>query len=287
MRKNSTLTIGANKKVFSAGLKALLLIFFVFACGIFFEANSQTVGIKSTGILASDLGESMTGYHILYLTLTPADENGTGIIDGSFVLSQGEVVAWSDYSICVRFLNKGRNPYIDLRNGGGFAVDDTVSFNFGESYKCWIETTVSDLKYSVYIQSPEMRDPVKIGSDYAYRNTAITELAIWSCVFNPNNNNENTVVAETLAYVDAIGNPNGISNRSNNQLKVFPNPTNDAFQLNLKGNFSYRLFDLSGMLKLSGTENNRAIFGEGLSKGVYILKVEQARRINLMKVVKY
>ena len=272
--------------------RVLVLSILVVTCSFAMPVYAQVVNVMSTGLLEEEekVGAPMTDFHILYVELTPEDENGLGTIDSPFTLSQGDIAAWGDYSIAIRFLNIGRDALIDCRNGGGFAAVETVPFVFGDKYKLWIETSVADLKFNAFIQSPDMDAPVQIAADYDYRKQDVTELMIWSCLTNPNNNNDNTLKVENFAYVDAVGSDGsttGISSLYDQKLKVFPNPSQNVFQVNFEGNFSYELYNLSGMLKTSGVAKHSTILGENLTNGVYILKVKNSSVEKAIKVVKF
>lgn len=292
MNKNFTLLSKTKLCLNELLSKVLMLSLFIAATGMLMSANAQVVNVINSGYLVEEpaVGAPMTDYHILYLEITPQDENGLGTIDSPFTLSQGEIAAWGDYSIAIRFLNIGRDALIDCRNGGGFAVVESVPFVFGDKYKIWIETSVADLKFSAYVQSPDMNEPVKIADNYDYRKQDVTELVLWSCLTNPNNNNDNSLLVENMKYVDAVGTSGEttvISSKYDQKLKVFPNPSNGSFLINFDGKFTYELFNLTGTRLLTGEATNSTKLGEQLIPGAYIIKVKQANIEKAIKVVKF
>lgn len=203
MKKIFTLKNDAEKIGTFFSKRALIIIFLFISAGIYSLIHAQ--GINDMGSLKEDIGFNLSDYHVLYVGLTPTDSLEAGRMDGSFTLSLDTITTWGDYSISVRFDNwSGTDSIIDCRNGGGFAVDEEVSFTFNELHHCWIETAVYDETYSVYIQTEGMTEPVKIAADYAYRKTSISELAFWSSLYNPSHNN-NDLAVSNLNIVNKVG----------------------------------------------------------------------------------
>jgi hypothetical protein len=65
-----------------------------------------------------------------------------------------------------------------------------------------------------------------------------------------------------------------------------PNPFIGNTTLMVNGKFDYKLFDLKGKLLTEGTANNHLEIGSNLSKGVYILKINQGVKNKTLKLVK-
>jgi beta-xylosidase len=68
---------------------------------------------------------------------------------------------------------------------------------------------------------------------------------------------------------------------------VFPNPfTVDGLTVRSKGEFKYKITDMSGALLETGIEQEEAILGNQLSRGVYLLSVENKSGSFKQKIVK-
>lgn len=247
-------------------------------------------GINKSGTLADALGWNLSGYHIVYASLTPTDNDQSGKIDGVFTLSQAAIAAWGDYSIAVRFSNWGsKTAVIDCRIGTtGFGAVNEVPFEFGKKYDCWVETAVYDKKYNVYIKADGMDKPVMVADQYAYRNSDITELTIWSSLYNPTEN-QNELVVENLKLVNAVGDlpGSGVDKpASENLVKAYPSPDKRSFTIEAAGSFDYDVYNMAGVVVAKGQGYNRSLTGELLSKGAYLIKVNRNGHINTLRIVK-
>jgi hypothetical protein len=284
MKKCSTL-IRFQKKI-----RNLLLCSFAMIGLFFLGLNANAQGINSMGYITKTAGYNLSGYHIVYAKLRPTNGDGSGKIDGVFTLSADSIVAWTDYSIAVRTSNWGtKAPNFDVRNGGSMTADQTVPFEFDKNYHIWIETAVFDKKYSVYLLAEGMTEPIKIASEYSYRKTDIAELKVWTSLYNPAEN-KNELVIENFSIVDAVGKIPGGSAVSQlatlNKAELFPNPTNDAFQLKVDGDFEYTVINLAGAVVANGKANRSCVFGSELNKGVYLLKVTQNGKAQTLRIIK-
>ncbi len=246
-------------------------------------------GINNSGNLVDALGWNLSGYHIVYANLMPTDGDQSGKIDGVFTLSKAPIVAWADYSIAVRFSNWGsKTAVIDCRNGGGFGAVNEIPFEFGKKYDCWVETAVFDKKYNVYIQAEGMEKPVLIADQYAYRNTDVTELTVWSSIYNPTEN-KNELVVTGLKLVNTVGEIPGTGVAELNsgmKINAYPNPSKHLFTLEANGRFAYTVYNIAGAVVSKGNGVNSCRLGAELSKGVYLLKVACAGKSHTLRLVK-
>lgn len=77
--------------------------------------------------------------------------------------------------------------------------------------------------------------------------------------------------------------------RFHSEFAVYPNPSNKAFTLNLLNDASFvRIYDTGGKLMLNRERLNRNTFsiGEGLPRGIYILKIGFEDRLAVLKLIK-
>ncbi len=58
-----------------------------------------------------------------------------------------------------------------------------------------------------------------------------------------------------------------------NEVKAYPNPFTDNTAICYPGQFNYQVFDSKGALIMVGNANNKAEIGNGLNKGLYLIKV--------------
>jgi len=96
----------------------------------------------------------------------------------------------------------------------------------------------------------------------------------------------------TATFVQIVAICAGIQQISGNQeqIKVYPNPNNGEFtvELNNGAEKTLELFDLSGRLVMAGTshEDSAAITISQLANGVYHLKVRSNNSVQVIKIVK-
>jgi hypothetical protein len=256
--------------------------------------NAQTIPSFGYLIDEENVGIDLDDVHVLYVGITSIDTLENELIDASFVLSQEEIIAWGDYSVSVRFRNIEKENFIDARNGGAFTKDDSIAFNFNQLYHCWIEMDVPAQTYSVYIETEGISYPALIAENYAFRNTNIAMLSVWSCmVVNPG---DNFLRISDLALVGEIGEKPGTNTsiadtRLPNSMGVniaFPNPFNQTFKLDIEGNFEYKIYSPTGNLVENGFANGSCNIGESLIKGIYFLQVSQKnQKEKISKIIKY
>jgi GH35 family endo-1,4-beta-xylanase len=96
----------------------------------------------------------------------------------------------------------------------------------------------------------------------------------------------------TCVYIDKVsmkqvGVITGIDEVSESfNSNVFPNPFTSEFQIVTNGQFAYRISNQLGQLIEVGTGENSAIIGSQLSKGLYILSIENSVGKKTQKIVK-
>lgn len=72
----------------------------------------------------------------------------------------------------------------------------------------------------------------------------------------------------------------------NTEVKLFPNPFNSSFQIQAKGTFSFSIFDSKGIEMQKDEATSEAKLGNELSKGLYLLKINQGGVEKMFKVIK-
>jgi hypothetical protein len=70
------------------------------------------------------------------------------------------------------------------------------------------------------------------------------------------------------------------------EMKLFPNPFNSSFQIQAKRAFSYFIFDSKGIEMEKGEATGNEKLGNELSKGLYLLKINQDGVEKTFKVIK-
>lgn len=68
---------------------------------------------------------------------------------------------------------------------------------------------------------------------------------------------------------------------------LYPNPSAGAFILQVKGAFSYAIFDKAGSLREKGTGNTKASVGLGLPTGIYMAKIQTRKKEKRLKLIKH
>jgi len=87
----------------------------------------------------------------------------------------------------------------------------------------------------------------------------------------------------------AAPNANTIEELILSQVKVFPNPSNGLFNINVKSdNWSFSLFDMSGKLisMENVSETTKQIDIQTLETGIYLMKIELGGSSVYKKVIK-
>lgn len=69
-------------------------------------------------------------------------------------------------------------------------------------------------------------------------------------------------------------------------LRVYPNPSREQFRIELPGDFSYVLFDLTGKEIEQGKSSGYVEIGQGLDLGMYMIRVSNNGQDQFVKVVK-
>ena len=78
-----------------------------------------------------------------------------------------------------------------------------------------------------------------------------------------------------------------LSNESDNELSVYPNPAQNLLNISLKnfnGNVAVKIFDLMGSLVLSSSKSEINV--ESFPKGIYLVKVTYGNQTKIIKIIK-
>jgi hypothetical protein len=70
------------------------------------------------------------------------------------------------------------------------------------------------------------------------------------------------------------------------KVQVFPNPFVNEIMIQHAGRFRYQLFDSKGSLVQQGEVINEARLGQGINKGLYLLRMEDGNREKSVTIVK-
>jgi hypothetical protein len=80
--------------------------------------------------------------------------------------------------------------------------------------------------------------------------------------------------------------PTGLEEDEFASTMVFPNPFKDVLSIQAKGLFSYQLLSASGTVLEEGTGENTVGINHQHPKGLYLLKIQQGDKTQIVKVVK-
>lgn len=69
-------------------------------------------------------------------------------------------------------------------------------------------------------------------------------------------------------------------------IRIFPNPSVHGFVIDIKGDFSYKIYDLKGQLLENGKGTDQTTVGTKLSKGAFVIHINQEGKEEGLKVVK-
>ena len=78
----------------------------------------------------------------------------------------------------------------------------------------------------------------------------------------------------------------GIRGPVNQDMYVYPNPTNTGYTISLPGKFEYRVYNISGCLLVRGICMNTCYFGEELKNGLYLMQTIQDKKSHCQLIYK-
>jgi GH35 family endo-1,4-beta-xylanase len=88
-------------------------------------------------------------------------------------------------------------------------------------------------------------------------------------------------------YVEIKDTITGIDDNQLSQIQLYPNPfTSEGLQIELEGNFEYKISDVNGNMLEKGEVKDNELVGQDLSSGIYFITIEQAMFKKVYKLVK-
>ena len=167
----------------------------------FFLFNMAATGqtVDRTGLFDVPVSSNT----VVYSSLIFNDTDDDGIFDATFVFSEGEITTWDDYSTALAFYTSR----IEVRNGTAFtgvSTANNVSVIPGSRYHTWFDIDFINKKYTTWVKSDEMIDPVLIFENASFRKTAVAALNRWSALHNPQNEPDSISVME-VEVVASVG----------------------------------------------------------------------------------
>lgn len=72
----------------------------------------------------------------------------------------------------------------------------------------------------------------------------------------------------------------------NSTFRVFPNPSLHGFVIEVKGVFSYKIYDLYGKILETGKGNDQTTVGTKLSKGAFVIHINTEGKEEIVKIIK-
>ncbi|MFW6146343.1 MAG: PKD domain-containing protein [Planctomycetota bacterium] len=129
---------------------------------------------SSTTWQTHPLGSTETGTFTVEFDARPNDTN----MDGVTGICLGTATTWGDLACIVRFNTGGT---IDVRNGGAYGADATVSYAAGTYYHVRMVINVPSHIYSVYV-TPDGGSETTLATDYAFRTeqASVASLDSWA-----------------------------------------------------------------------------------------------------------
>jgi Glycosyl hydrolases family 43/Carbohydrate binding module (family 6) len=79
----------------------------------------------------------------------------------------------------------------------------------------------------------------------------------------------------------------GVENSSGNKFEIFPNPfDSEGLSLNIDGDYSYKISDMTGLIHEQGKGNGAAQIGHNLLSGIFLLTIEDENGVYIQKIIK-
>jgi len=95
---------------------------------------------------------------------------------------------------------------------------------------------------------------------------------------------------ESMSFSNKTDNSNLINNitlnNNNNEIKVYPNPSNGIISITYTNDCSIKIIDLTGKIVLQQLNNDRLIDISSLSAGTYIIELKDKNRVVRARVIK-
>jgi bacillolysin len=99
-----------------------------------------------------------------------------------------------------------------------------------------------------------------------------------------------TIKAEdgtTKNYTVTVSKNTGVGTISRPAFNIYPNPANSTFTVDVKGNFTYELIDISGKSVRKGNGQDKEVISiADIAKGIYILRLTTPETNNVSRLVK-
>lgn len=99
----------------------------------------------------------------------------------------------------------------------------------------------------------------------------------------------NSFFVNTIRFLSGTGAVTAVQEEeqfSNQQISVFPNPFHHSFTINMKGDFNYAIYDLTGSLLEKGNGQELISLGSQLKTGVYLVKIDDGQNSQAFKIFK-
>jgi len=79
----------------------------------------------------------------------------------------------------------------------------------------------------------------------------------------------------------------GFDNSSSYKFDLFPNPfDSEGLSLNIEGDYSYKISDMTGLIHEQGKSNGAAKIGRNLLPGIFLLTIEDENGVYVQKIIK-
>ena len=193
--------------------------------------------------------------------------------------------------MCIRDRH-GTNDYINIYNGdpngsGGWGAYPSIP----ETIEYWSNLNNCSSFSSENIENSNTSDGSYVVKERNYDCQDENEIWLYKVVGGDHdwpgawgNFDINSSLEAWLFFEQTIGSLS-IDNGLINELKVFPNPSNNLISIsNITGNFKFEIYTLKGELIKEGNYNNIPI--SELENGIYIIKIISDNRIISKRIIK-
>ncbi|MHB0755150.1 T9SS type A sorting domain-containing protein [Polaribacter sp. M15] len=249
-------------------------------------------GIQSTGgnpqYYVSRVSSSKFARAFAYV-YNNSDDSVTGIYDlgfdyffnSSFSNTSNERFGYRIYGLTENTV-LGSFP---LTSGSGFFGDNNATgYNNGGDEMQLIGHTELPI-------SDDWTNSGSIAVDFGTAGTYKYIIVIFGQVFGTDQQNPETLFGVDNVVLPTQSNPQVLSLENNNlqsKFSVYPNPVSNILNLtNIEGDFSFKVFDITGKILLNGTRKaSNKIDVSSLKKGLYFLEISSETIKSIKKIVK-
>jgi hypothetical protein len=235
-----------------------------YAGGASFGSN-YALGFNNTSMMITDTSNAITS-----IVVANSNYAAHSMLDGDFYAKQ----FGSAYSA---------SGNLDGTNGEDWFLMTIVGYDVNGNAKDSVEFYLADYRFSNSSQDYIIKD---------WTNIDVSPLGVVSSIKFKLSSSDVGQYGMNTPAIFAIDNinyfPVSVQEQSIENIKIYPNPTNDILSIDVSGECSAELFDLSGklvMTKTITTANNQISLLD-FPKGIYQLVIATENTLQTTKIVK-